>query len=352
MASRIPKPILFLAWLAALMMLAGISRHHTLETTQFTGIADDQEQTIRFALPVEIVRYAFVAGQTVDAGDLIVEVRQPDFEAQRQILQEKIHALKFGDRESRATMQAEIVRLQADLAARLSELDSQIRALSARQDAAKTFFEGLDSQTAYAPNTQLQQQIDGLNLQRRALRQANAARSGDLKARLGTPERAVDAQIAELEKQMQDVERQNADLKVHARFAGRVSSVLFKVGETVPPYQPVLTLHGAQPAFINGYIHETVVNDVKVAQTVWVQSSTEAQKDRWIEGEVQGLGSRIVAFPERLKVNPLAQAWGREVVIQLKGDHGLLLGEKVNVNLTRPNTLITDLKAQLAALVP
>ncbi|MGI9285455.1 MAG: hypothetical protein ACR2P1_08695, partial [Pseudomonadales bacterium] len=63
--------------------------------------------------------------------------------------------------------------------------------------------------------------------------------------------------------------------------------------------------------------------------------------------------SRIVEFPVRLKVNPLAQAWGREVVIRLNDDHSLLLGEKVSVQLDPPIYYgISELKAFATEMTP
>ncbi len=338
MQSRLPKAILLLAWLSALGGMIAISLHYAGESTQFFGIADDQEQTIRFKAPVEIVNFGFVSGQKVAAGDLIVEVRRLDLEAELQIIQERIQALKFGNREARASMQSEIVQLQADLQATTTELDSEIRRLRARQSATRSFLGGMgrdDNASAKGPSP-LQQEIASLQVRKRALQRSTSAKIGDLNSRLATPERPVDAQIAELLKQQQNLERQKTALSVHAKIDGRVGSVLFKVGGTVPPYEPVVTVHGSKPTFIKGYIHENVLNGVTLEQSVWVRSANSTHAVAWHVGVVESLGSRIVEFPVRLKVNPLAQAWGREVVIRLQDDHALLLGEKVSVQLEQP----------------
>ncbi|MGI9284041.1 MAG: HlyD family secretion protein [Pseudomonadales bacterium] len=338
MQSRVPKAILLLAWLSALSAMVAISLYYAGDSTQFFGIADDQEQTIRFKAPVEIVSYGFVSGQKVATGDLIVEVRRLDLEAELQIIQERIQALKFGNREARASMQSEIVQLQADLQAATTELDSQIRRLRARESAARSFLDGMtrEGNAVASGESAVQQEIASLQVRERALKRSTAAKINDLNSRLTTPERPIDAQIAELVKQQQNLERQRTELSVYAKIEGRVGSVLFKVGDTVPPYQPVLTVHGSKPTFVKGYIHENVLNDVTLDQTVWVRSANSMHASVWHEGVVESLGSRIVEFPVRLKVNPLAQAWGREVVVRLEDDHVLLLGEKVSVQLDPP----------------
>lgn len=350
LASRLSKVILLLAWLLALGSLLAISVFYAGDSEEFFGIADDQEQTIRFTTPIEIVRYGHVSGQQVMPGDLIVEVRQPDLDAELEIVQEKIHALKFGNRESKATMEAEIVQLQADLQGRLAELDSEIRDLRSRDVAAQSFLRGSD--TTYKETPSLKKAIESLQLRKRALRRSSNSRIKDLSSRLDAVERPVDAQIAELVKRQEEILRRQKELSVHAQLEGQIGSVLFKVGDRVPPYQPVLTVHGSRPSFVKGYIHENVSNDVRLRQTVWVRSANSAHASKWHEGIVESLGSRIVEFPLRLKVNPMAQAWGREVVITINGDHSLLLGEKVNVQLNRPFSQFSDFKSLLAVVLP
>lgn len=355
MQNRIPKAILLLAWLSALGGMLSISVYYAGESSQFFGIADDQEQTIRFKSSVEIVNFGFVSGQRVATGDLIVEVRRLDLEAELQIIQERIQALKFGNREARASMQSEIVQLQADLQATTTELDSEIRHLRARQNAARNFLDGMgrEANTDGSRESPEQQEIISLQIRKRALQRSTAAKISDLNSRLATPERPVDAQIAELVKQQQNLERQKTELSVYAKIDGRVGSVLFKVGDTVPPYEPVLTVHGSKPTFIKGYIHENVLNGVTLEQTVWVRSANSTHAVAWNKGVVESLGSRIVEFPVRLKVNPLAQAWGREVVIRLEDDHSLLLGEKVSVQLEQPIQYgFSELKAFAAEITP
>ncbi len=327
--------VLAIAWLGAVLGLVILSQSFGGESTRFIGIADDQEQTIRFRTAVEIISYGFVSGQEVAVGDLILEARRPELEAELLIIAEKIHALNSGNRESRASMEAEIVRLQADLQAELTELDSEVRTNLARRDAARTLMSGFGSETT--DTARIDAEIQSLRTRRDALRRAAQARIDDLGSRLAATDRPIDAQIAELAKRRTALESERAELRVFAEVPGRVGSVLFQVGETVPPFQPVLTVHGSRPTFIKGYIHEGVSNDVEVNQRVWVRPANSLARVRWYDGTVKGLGSRMVEFPERLKINPLAQAWGREVVVSLAGDHELLLGEKVEVRLDRPD---------------
>lgn len=347
MQRRAFKGVLTGAWIVALALIVAISNSFAGKSKHFLGVADDQEQIIRFASAVEISALGFVPGQAVQLGDLLVEVRQPELDAELQIANERLQALKYGNRESRTSMESEIVHLQSELQARIAELDSDIEDLRVRKNAAESIMNGFDNGAESDGTSPIRDQIANLNVQKRALSRATAARINDLRSRLDTPERAIDAQIAELEKRREDVVRRQQELLVRAQLDGRIGSVLFQVGDTVPPYQPVLTVHGTRPSFVKGYIHENVVNDVVTGQTVWIRSVNSTRDEDWIEGVVEGLGSRIVEFPPRLKVNPMSQAWGREVVIEISRNNALLLGEKVSVQLEKPSR-IGDVRALFA----
>jgi hypothetical protein len=103
----------------------------------------------------------------------------------------------------------------------------------------------------------------------------------------------------------------------------------------VPAYQPILTVQGLAPRDVKGYVHENVLNEVKVGQTVWVRPVVSQHAGVALEATVEGLGNRIVEYPLRLRRNQAVPAYGREVVVKLKADSNpLLFGEKVEVALS------------------
>ena len=341
---------LIVVWAAAFGAAIAISWHFSGASTQFFGIADDQEQTVRFKTPVEVVSFGFMSGQEIASGDLIVAVREPQLEANLQQVGERHKALRLAKGESSASMRSEIVRMEADLQATLTGVDSQIRMLRARETATAAMLKDLSRPAA--GTSPVEREIDGLVVRRRALQRATQAKVDDLRARLSNAEHPIDAEIKEREKELEALEHQRTQLRVHANFDGRIGSVNFRVGETVAPFQPVLTVHGTRPSFVRGYIHETVLNDVRLGDTVWIRSVNAADGANWHRGAIESLGTRIVEFPTRLKVNVLTQAWGREVVVRLGLGHSLLLGEKVVVHAERPRSLYERARALLADLLP
>lgn len=110
---------------------------------------------------------------------------------------------------------------------------------------------------------------------------------------------------------------------------GMIGSISCKAGEMVSPFQTILTLHTHSPSYVRGYIHENIHNLALTGDTVQVVALTGDRKS--VEGEIVGVGSRIIDYPLRLKKRADMQLWGREVEIHLPADNSFLLGEKVTI---------------------
>ncbi|NKC01216.1 MAG: HlyD family efflux transporter periplasmic adaptor subunit [Pseudomonadales bacterium] len=343
MSNLLPRAVFVCAWLAALGTAAFIAGQYS-SATQFFGIADDQEQTVRFSNPVEIVEIRHVSGEEVARGDVVMRVRQPLLEADIAFVQEQLQGLSFSDRENSTTIDAQIVKLNSDLRTSIAQLDTGIKNLEARKRTARELFKDASGGAGLAT---IDREIESLRVNRSALIRSTNTTVASLRSQLSIGTRPIDAEIAELRKRLDDLQRQRRSMTVTASLSGRIGSILFKVGDTVPPYQPIATIHSAKPTYVNGYIHEAVSNDIKKNDTVWVTSVNQMEESLY-KGVVESLGARIVEFPLRLKVNPMAQAWGREVVVRLEGQHDLLLGEKVSVQAQQPNQIVHLLRAALA----
>jgi hypothetical protein len=92
-------------------------------------------------------------------------------------------------------------------------------------------------------------------------------------------------------------------------------------------------LHTKSPSYVKGYIHEDVYNKVAIGQKVTIASFSDPKNT--IQGEVVGVGSRIVEYPVRLRKRPDFQIWGREIIIKIPSENNLLLGEKVRISYSR-----------------
>jgi len=354
------KLLLPVAWSLSVLLLAVLASAMSGESDHFYGIADNKEQTIRFEMPVEIVRTLVVEGEAVKQGDLLMEVRNESLQSSLAITEDKLQELKSLDEENIATLNSQLLSLNAKMEAQRADMDSQINSLKSRYELNKDFMKQLSESDPESKITgtdeklnPLREEIKGLQRQRQHLMASLQAEIDNIEHKLSTSERPVDARIDGLEEKKKEALRKLSTLKIRANSNGRVGSTLFKAGETVSPYQPILTIHGSCPSFVKAYINENVINKIKLGQNVWIQSSTSQSGDEVIEGAVESLGSRIVEYPERLRKNPLVSAWGREVIIHLEETSSLLMGERVIVQLKKPASLFASLftsRAEAAAV--
>ncbi len=136
-------------------------------------------------------------------------------------------------------------------------------------------------------------------------------------------------EIADLEQQVQTLEEQRKNLYVFAEVDGIVGAVNFRMREKAPAFSSIITLSPENPTFVEGFIHESLQTKLTLGDTVRIVSSSSGQKP--IEGTVVSVGSRIITIPTRLMTVPNMQVYGREVVVEIPKNNGLLLGEKVQI---------------------
>jgi multidrug resistance efflux pump len=343
--------LLPIAWGLAIAATIGLALSFHGKSEFFYGIVGTREQVISFQYPVEIVQIHAVEGKSVGEGQALLEVRRHDLAVGQETLDERIRRFDLEKKETTNTLGSQVKNLAAKREAALADLDGQIHALERKLRA-------LDSVLGHEQKPELASSADSLELRdlqqkRRFTDQAISAEIGNLKSQLSGASRPIDAQIAELQKTKTETVRQADALRVAALFDGRVSSINFRIGELVPAYQPIASVQGLAPRDVKGYVHENVLNEVKIGQTVWVRSITPEHAGMTLEATVEGLGNRIVEYPLRLRRNQAVTAYGREVVVKLKAEtNPLLFGEKVEVALAPrrewPN-LLTSAHAKAAA---
>lgn len=333
-------------WLLALFLSGVIAQYYQATSQQFFGIAGSMERSISFQYPVEIVDITVVEGSKVKRGELLLEVKRFDLAANLSIVDDEISEIKVRKSELTATTTAEVKRLEAEKRAAQSELDIQIARLESRlvlNTQWSTHQSKSPESAGVSSNNILMVKLRGLQQQRKYSTSSYQATIDNFRQQLSSRERPADVKLSVLVKRKQELERQMASLTVNSDFDGSVGSVLFTRGEQVPMFSPIMTLHGESTSFVKAFIHEAVLNEVKIGQKVWVESLTSGKDGAVLSGRVESLGNRIIEYPERLKRSPLVSAWGREVIVELEQMNDLLLGEKVVVILSEPKSWISAL---------
>lgn len=202
-------------WAFCVVAVIAIGFRQQTQTSAFLGIAESREVTINFEFPVVIQRVLVVSGQTVNKGDLIAELDQPE-------LAMKIHSVRA---------QLEKVKAETALRAEMSRI-------------------GLRKSKRPNANSGLATQLDPLA-----------------------------SEMRNLQKELQVLEGRERALYVFAQMSGVIGSVNFKKGESVAPYAPLLTIAPAAPTFVQGYIHESLQSRFNVGQKVRVRAVADPKRE-------------------------------------------------------------------------
>ena len=336
------KFLLPLFWLLSIAAMLTVGAHLKSESTEFFGISGNREQIVSFRYPVQIVKAHVVNGVRVAKDQVILELRRSDLYAEQVSISHQINELSARDNESVDTTRAELISLQAKKMAQLAKIDSEIEALHQRNRLNLDLLEQITGETgnpALAGDSPILAKLRGLKEQRRHVADSLQAQINNLQKKLDSVLSPAAARIAELHSKENDLKRQQADLTVKANFDGQIGSLMFAEGEQVPPYKPILSLYSASAETVKGYIHENVHNTIRAGQRIWIRSAASPTDAAPFTGIVEGLGARIVQYPDRLRKSILVPAWGREVTIRLTAGSDLLMGEKVIISLEKPMPL-------------
>jgi len=331
---------LYLSWVLAVLVIVTMSFDGKADAPNFQGIADTREVVVNSESAVEIKQFHVLPGQVVRSGDLLVELNRPELLMKINEISHELEEVK-----SRHTMNAEekksrIRQLQAEEASKTSEIDYKIRQLRSRHDLNQELTTELPSlrqpenlpgkNTVHSP---IALEIESLKKESELLRNRIKTEVTWFQAALSSPENALSIRAQSLEKELTLLRREQEELLIYSQINGVIGSVHFRAGEKASPFAPILTLYTKAPSYVRGFIHENLYNQVAVGEKVIVSSL--AGKHTVMPGEVIGVGSRIVSYPERLKKRPEIQVWGREVQVRIPEENSFLLGEKVIIQSAR-----------------
>ncbi|MBT8436559.1 MAG: SdiA-regulated domain-containing protein, partial [Gammaproteobacteria bacterium] len=352
----VPEKSKFLGftWILAVILVVTLFSQIQGEANQFYGIAESQERLISFQYPVEIVEVPVVEGQRIDNNARLLEVRRYDLDVNLLVLDERINEIRAEQAATRHIVTAEIARLEAERGTQIETFQTKIDSLETQLRHNQALVDSISGSVESAAKIEspLRVKIRGLKAEKMLTRQMFQARIKSQKQKLADISGPDDARIAELEKQKNELLRQSKALVVHAPFPGSVGNVMFKQGEQVDAFNPVIVIQGNHTRHIKGYIHEAVSNHVQIGQAVWIQSLSAVGDETLTRGEVESLGNRIVEYPQRLKRSPLVAAWGREVVINVAPENDILQGAKVSVFLDKPQTILSSTTELLYHYLP
>ncbi len=331
---------LYFIWAIVLTAIVGISFVYKGESTHFYGIAETREIVVNSENPVEIKKIHVVQGQLIKENDTLIEFNRPELTMKISEIAHQLDGLKAQKQADGKLSRSQIRELKAQQEAKVNDIKSQIKELEAQYELNKKLTSGLKSIKKDKLNSKnndnenpIKIRIASLKKELKLVRNPSQIKIDQLNSELYSAGNPAKIQIQRLEEELRLLQEEKAKLITFAQINGIIGSVNFKEGEKVSPFSPIVTLHTKSPSYVKGYIHENVYNKVSIGKEVGIHSLSD--KSCNIQGEVVGVGSRIIEYPLRLRKRPEIQIWGREIVIKIPHDNSFLLGEKVLITSSK-----------------
>lgn len=326
------------------VVLVGMTLYSRGEPARFLGIAETKETIINADESVEIERIIVVQGQKVSVGDTLVILDQPELTL---MINEIFHTLdefraqhRFQASYSRSEMEkykAEQVEKTGEITAEINELEAQyamnnklvdeLRSVSKRKEA------GDDSLNPILA------QIHSLKRLRESLNNTPQVEINRLGSELASSDDPIIAQVRRYEEELALLNKRRKELVKIAQINGIIGMVKYRNGEKVAPFDTILTLHTPAPSYVKGFIHEDLFSRISVGDSVTVSSFVNGRTIT--NGQVTGVGTRIVEYPERLRKRIDLPIWGREVIVRVPEQSPLILGQKVLISQQEQRTFFS-----------
>jgi multidrug resistance efflux pump len=199
--------------------------------------------------------------------------------------------------------------------------------------------EGLESKPDSGDSLSTNQSLNSLRIQ--ALREELELTTEGLdleikknKDKLYSQYNPLDIQIRKLQKDLEYYEANAVQIPVLAPADGLIGNIHCMESENISDFRSLISFYEKNPTQVKGYVHESMILEVNVGDTLRVTSSLHPENS--CLGVVTGLGTRIVEIHERLRKMPQIKNYGREVLIKIPAENNFLQKEKVMLNPIEP----------------
>lgn len=316
------------------LLIAGlfwIFKYLHRSTASFYGVAENQEIQINLDHPVIIQAIQVTPGQFVTKGTLLLEVSRPVLGARQLELDQDIAELQAREQLRTADIKGELHRLRAERMEKTGILQAKIRTLESEATMNRTLLRELKSiaisDSASAGMNPYSARLAALREELNLALAPLDAEIARLENELKLSGRPVQAQLGKIKSEQQFNEQEQKRLQLFAPTDGLVGSIHCKPGENISAFNTFISFYEQNPNTVVAYVHESLILEVRVGDSLEVVSSLHPTE--FCQGQIIGLGHRVVEIPERLRKIPEIKTYGREILVRIPPNNQFLQKEKV-----------------------
>jgi len=330
--------ILYIVVIGVLFALFKLSGQYAKESVTFFGFAENKETQINMSHPVEVETIHVIPGQQVKEGELLLEVSHANVNLKLNKVGADIAELSTKNKLRATELRSVINRLEAQKRNKYNEIQAKIETIQTEIKLNKSLVKGLKSITIVdtlidSSNNPKQLKINQLQQELTTFVKPIDIQISQLQSELFATNNPYKIQIEKLENDRKYYEAEQEKLAIVAPSDGLIGNIHVKNAENLSSFSTLITFYEENPTLVEGFVHESLILKVNLGDEIEVSSSLHPEHK--INGEVVGLGSRIVEIPERLRKMPNVKVYGREVLISIPKENLFLQKEKVVLNLIK-----------------
>ncbi|HBX65022.1 MAG TPA: hypothetical protein DEG32_02270 [Balneolaceae bacterium] len=312
--------------------LLAINNRYFKGSSSFLGVTYSKVYNIKIEKPAIVQNTYVVPGQTVEPGDLLVELESPSLNLEIQRLKQQIAIYKSQKQEQQKLLESELQLLESKKRIIQSEIDNEVKIIERRISLNRSLTDSIIQNR----NRVLQQDsLSTLQLEINSIRQkgmleleAVDIQITDLNQDHTFDQSQLQAQIDLAQQELEWKIEEDKQLNKYATFKGVIENVCVKPNEQVQEFTSLISINPVHPSSVVGYLVGKKERDKRLGQRVIVRSLEHSEIET--TGSIIGFGS-VVLLPNVLQQSTTIQTFGLEVFIEIPEENELPVGEKIIV---------------------
>ncbi len=297
----------------------------------FYGFAESEETKINYNYSVVVDQILVSPGQEVHKGDTLLNLTRRKSKETLDDYTYKIEKLRDEAHRWQTDKENELAVLSQEQSSEINKVNQEIDALEKKINFKKSLTEGLTNissqQSSYNP---LEEKLKELRSEFNQIKVLFDLKIDGKKKELEQGQNPFWQEISQIEEEQNFDENQKIiPIAVVAPGDGLIGNISCKEDEHVPSYSTLLTFYEPHSGYIRGYVHEDMTLQVEKGNRFKVYSLKNPEIS--YEGQVTGLGSRIIEIPTRLRKMTQVKTYGREVILSITKENEFLQKEKVGL---------------------
>lgn len=295
-----------------------------------------EKKAISFHKAVKVKEIYVIPGQKVKAGDPLLKVERQDLLLDVESKTKALENLKSENQTLSIQMEYERKLNKSNLELRLRNIDADIKRLELVRDNQQLLSENIkalniwDDSTSSIDQSYIDMRLAILKNEKSSLMSDYGLLVQKNNEIFNLKQRELDNNIFLIQEELKLLVQEEKELLKTANQDGIIGNVLAEVDELVTPFSTLISLYDNNPSVIRALVNEDIRLKLQPDQKVIVESTNRNYN---AQGTILEIGSRIVEYPSRLKLNQEMMIYGREIFISIAPNSEFLHGEKVFVKI-------------------